>query len=108
MEDLEGQGTVQYVGKFQHGKNEGKKAIGVEMDTKVLCTRNPVHGMVNTVLQCLAVLCSVLQADCVTVYADSCCPPPHALLCVPIPFITPFATVCTCMPCLLQYLLLMK
>ena len=35
VEGFEGEGTVRYKGKWQHGKNEGKNAIGVEMDDKV-------------------------------------------------------------------------
>ena len=35
VEGFEGQGTIRYKGKFQHGKNEGKNAMGVELDDKV-------------------------------------------------------------------------
>ena len=35
VEGFDGQGTIRYKGKFQHGKNEGKNAIGVELDDKV-------------------------------------------------------------------------
>ena len=42
VEGFEGEGTIRYKGKWQHGKNEGKNAIGVEMDDKV-CVRAAGH-----------------------------------------------------------------